>query len=161
MNYKNKEKWKNVDGFENYLVSNKGRIMNSKTGKILKPRDDRKGYQYVDLYKDGKSKSLKVHRLVAQSFVKNPYHLETVNHLDEVKDNNKADNLEWLSLADNIRYSKCKPVEMYDLKSGRLLCTFNSLTECSRLTGFCDSTISMACRGQYKKAYGYIWRYKD
>lgn len=160
MNYKNKEKWKNVKGFENYLVSNKGRIMNGKTGKILRPYDSH-GYEKVDLYQNGKRKKLKVHRLVAQAFIDNPHNFETVNHLDEVKVNNKADNLEWLSLADNIRYSHCKPVEMYDLKSGRLLCTFNSLTECSRLTGFDDSTISKACRGQYKKAYGYIWRYKD
>ena len=161
MNYKNKEKWKNVDGFDNYLVSNKGRVMNGKTGRILRPASDGHGYDKVVLCKNGITSTKKVHRLVGEAFIDNPNELDTINHIDENKHNNTADNLEWLSLADNIRYSNCKPVEMYDLKSGRLLCTFNSLTECSRLTGFDDSTISMACRGQYKKAYGYIWRYKD
>lgn len=160
MNIRNKERWKNVDGFENYLVSNKGRVMNSKTGKILRPYDSH-GYEKVDLYRNGKRKKLKVHRLVAKAFVDNPQHLDTVNHLDEVKGNNRADNLEWLSLGDNIRYSLAKPVEQYDLESGELLATFESLSDCCRLTGYSDSIISLACRGRYKKAYGYIWKYQD
>jgi len=161
MSKSNVEQWKNIKEFDNYLVSNKGRIMNGKTGKILKPRDDRRGYEKVDLYQNGKSKSLKVHRIVAQAFIDNPNDLETVNHIDENKHNNNVENLEWMSNGDNIRYSQAKPVEQYDFESGRLICIYSSLSDCSRLTGFNNSVISMACRGQYKQAYGYIWKYQD
>lgn len=159
---KNKnEQWRSIEGFDNYLVSNKGRIMNGKTGRILRPADDGGGYDKVVLCKNGITSTKKVHRLVAQAFIDNPNNLETVNHIDEDKHNNNVENLEWLSSGDNTRYSLSKPVEQYDLYSGELLATYPSTMAVERLMGFGNSTISMACRGQYKKAYGYIWKYAD
>ena len=155
------EQWRSIKEFDNYLVSNKGRIMNAKTGKILRPADDGGGYPMVNLCKEGKPKLKKVHRLVGEAFIENPNNLETINHIDEDKHNNNVENLEWLSRGDNIRYSQAKPVEQYDLESGRLICTYSSLSDCCRMTGFDISLISKACRGQYKKAYGYIWKYAD
>ena len=158
MNYRNIERWRPVEGFETYLVSNKGRVMNGRTGKILHPYSH-KGYSRVDLFKDGKKVHKKVHRLVGAAFVDNPDNLATINHIDEVKTNNRADNLEWMSAADNCRYSCAKPVEMYDIYRGDLICTFASLTQCSELMGFNRSTISRACRSANKYAYGFIWRF--
>ncbi len=155
------EQWRSIKEFDNYLVSNKGRVMNAKTGRILKPVDDGHGYEQVNLYKDGVTSTKKVHRLVGVAFIDNPNNLETINHIDEDKSNNKADNLEWLSLGDNVRYSQSKQVEQYDLKSGELLTTYPSVNAVERLTGYGKGLISKACRGQYKKAYGYIWKYKD
>ena len=155
------EQWRSIEGFDNYLVSNKGRVMNSKTGRILKPADNRQGYEQVILCKDGKGTNKRVNRLVAQAFIDNPNNLETVNHIDEDKHNNNVDNLEWMSRGDNVRYSLSKPVEQYDLKSGELLATYPSTNAVERLMGFNQSTISKACRGQRKKAYGYIWKYAD
>ena len=156
-----KEIWKKIDGYDGYEVSKQGRIKNTMTGRILKPQDNGGGYEQVTLCKDGKSKKLQVHRLVAQAFIDNPNDLETVNHIDEDKHNNNVENLEWLSSGDNTRYSQSKQVNQYDLQSGRLICTYSSLSDCCRITGFNQSTISMACRGMYKRAYDYIWRYKD
>lgn len=155
------EQWRSIEGFENYLVSNKGRIMNGKTGRILRPRDNGHGYEIVWLCKDGKGTNKHVHRLVGEAFIDNPNDLETINHIDQDKHNNNVENLEWLSRGDNIRYSLSKPVEQYDLESGELLATYPSTMAVERLMGFANQCISMACRGQYKKAYGYIWRYKD
>lgn len=159
---KNKnEQWRSIKEYDNYLVSNQGRVMNAKTGKILKAWDNTKGYDYVTIRNDEGISKRRVSRLVGEAFIENPNNLETINHIDQDKHNNNADNLEWMSLGDNIRYSLAKPVEQYDYKSGRLICTYSSLSDCSRLTGFSNGVISMACRGQYKQAYGYIWKYQD
>lgn len=159
---KNKnEQWRSIKEFDNYLVSNKGRIMNGKTGRILRPADNGYGYEQVILCKDGKKMHKHVHRLVAQAFIDNPNDLETVNHIDENKHNNCVENLEWMSNGDNNRYSKSKPVEQYDLESGELLATYPSTRAVERLMGFNQSAISKACNGQYKQMYGYIWKYQD
>ena len=151
------EKWKPIEDFEGYLISDKGRVMNSKTGRILKPSDNGFGYYQVSLSKNGQRTMKRVSRLVGEAFIDNPNELETINHIDENKHNNKVDNLEWLSRGDNVRYSLSKPVEQYDLFDGELLATYPSTKAVERLTGFDSANVSKACRGQYKKAYGYIW----
>lgn len=101
------EMWKPISGYEGlYEVSNFGRVKSLKFGKekILTP-GNYKGYLSVQLCKDGKRKMMRVHRLVAEAFIPNPNKLETVNHKDEDKTNNSANNLEWMSSVDNVAYS--------------------------------------------------------
>lgn len=94
------EKWKDIEGYEGkYQISNKGRVKalnfrRTTKEKIISGRNN-KGYQAVELWKFGKRKSYLVHRLVALSFVPNPDNLPQINHKDENKLNNNADNLEW------------------------------------------------------------------
>lgn len=94
------EEWKDIEGYEGkYQVSNKGRVkaLNFKRTskeKIIKEANN-KGYKAVKLWKFGKRKSYLVHRLVALSFIPNPKKLPQINHKDEDKLNNNADNLEW------------------------------------------------------------------
>ena len=147
--------WKPVQGFENlYEVSNEGNVRNAKTGRILKTYDNGHGYRKVELG----NKKWYVHRLVGQAFIPNPYNLETINHKNEIKTDNRVENLEWMSRADNLRYSLEKPIEQYDLETGELLCTYPSLSKCCSVTGYDISTISLACHGTRKRAYGYIWK---
>lgn len=102
-----KELWLPVLGFEDmYLVSNKGRIKSLHSGKVLKPRINKYGYQQLTLYRDSKKKTKVVHRLVAIAFIDNPDTLKTVNHKDLNKLNNKISNLEWMSALDNTRHAK-------------------------------------------------------
>lgn len=100
MNDFNNEIWKIIDGFEDYQISNYGRVKSlnynkTKQERILKQATITNGYQQVNLYKDGKQKCFIVHRLVANAFIDNPNNYAEVNHKDECKTNNHVSNLEW------------------------------------------------------------------
>lgn len=106
------EIWKQVENFENYEISTHGRIRkNYKNGKVkyLKPMVTHKGYLVVELWKKGKRKRVKVHRLVAKAFIENPNNLPQINHKDMNKKNNNVENLEWITNRDNcIHYHQNK-----------------------------------------------------
>lgn len=166
-----KETWKPVVGYEGlYEVSSEGNVRNVKTGKILKPKNNRRGYLFVGLYKNGAVKYHYLHRLVALTFIPNPNKLPEVNHKDEIKTNNKLDNLEWISHRDNSNYgkrnervskSKSKAIVQFDLSTGLIIKTYPSTTIATRVTGINYDTISRAARGIYKSAGRFGWRYTN
>ena len=94
--------WKQIEGFENYFVSDVGQVRNANSNKTLAYAKDKDGYLYVSLSKDGKAQKFRVHRLVAQAFIPNPKNLNTVDHINGIKDDNKVSNLQWLSSGDNL-----------------------------------------------------------
>lgn len=108
------ETWKDIAGYEGlYQVSDFGKVRSAShicRGKrihgILRKLhvNARTGYSYAVLCKNGIRKNYAVHRLVASAFVPNPTGEKTVNHKNEIKTDNRAENLEWMSLADNLRY---------------------------------------------------------
>ena len=165
------ETWKEIAGYEGiYEVSDQGRVKSLWHGKekILKPGKTTRGYLKVNLYKDGHRKPLLVHRLVSEAFIPNPQGLETVNHKDEDKTNNKVGNLEWMSQKDNNNYGTrnkragdalSKQVQMFDKSTCELLATFPSTMEADRVTGIAKQNISACCLGKRKSSGGYIWRY--
>lgn len=79
------EKWFPIKGFENYLISNTGKVKNSNTGKLLYINDKGGKYYSVDLWKNNKRKRMYVHRLVAMAFIENPENKPAVNHIIEDK----------------------------------------------------------------------------
>jgi hypothetical protein len=91
------EQWKKIEGYENYKVSNKGRIRNTRTKKFLVGGVNNCGYVKIGLTKEKKLKQFQMHRLVAQAFVDNPEHKELVRHRDNDNLNNEASNLYWVS----------------------------------------------------------------
>lgn len=100
------ELWKPVYGYENlYDISNKGNIRNTKRNKLLHFGKNNKGYLLTTLWKSNSQKTFTVHKLVAQMFVANPENKQQVNHKDGFKENNHADNLEWVSCRENILHS--------------------------------------------------------
>jgi len=112
------EIWKDISGYEGcYQVSNLGRVRSCdrytshKTGtqfvrgQLLKPWMNDKGYFYVQLHKDSKGKKEKVHRLVAFAFVDGFFEGSQVNHIDGVKINNQASNLEFCTASKNMYHS--------------------------------------------------------
>lgn len=154
------EIWRDIPDYPDYQVSNLGRVRSLKYGNeyFLKPGVDKDGYLVVSLFKYGKAKQYKIHRLVAQAFIPNPNNYPQVNHKDEVKTNNLVDNLEWCTAQYNVDYSNSKLVGQYDL-SGNLIQTWKSTIEIQRQLGFLQGDISNCCTGRYKTAYGYVWKY--
>ena len=117
-----KEIWKDIIGFEGiYEISNLGRIRRIKTGRILSTRRSDGWYITVTLYKDKKRYGKSLHRLVAETFVPNPYNLPEVNHIDEDKINNRADNLEFCDRKYNVNYGTIKDrIRNTRLKNGHI-----------------------------------------
>lgn len=165
------ETWKPITDYVGlYEVSSEGRVRNVKTGKILKPKNNRRGYLFVGLHKNGAVKNRYIHRLVAQAFIPNPNKLPEVNHKDEIKANNNLDNLEWVSHRDNSNYGKrnerisksmSKPIVQIDLSTGLIIKTYPSTTIATRVTGINYDTISRAARGIIKSAGRFGWRYTN
>ena len=121
---------KPIDGFPGYWVNSYGRVWSERSNKWLKSAPNSNGYLGVVLCRDGKQFTKTIHRLVAEAFVPNddPEHKDTVDHIDNDKTNNRADNSQWLSRADNVRKSICKAVMLFDTLSGTVE-QFDSQTE--------------------------------
>ena len=171
------EIWKDVVGYGGaYQVSNYGNVRNAK-GNILKPQPRRHGYLSVWLYggehlKERNGKAFSIHRIVADAFLPNPDNLLEVNHIDENKQNNRADNLEWCSHKDNSNHgtrgerigvankngARSKAICQYSL-DGKFVARFESLHEADRQTGISYKSIWNALNGRDKTSHGYIWKY--
>ncbi len=150
-----------------YQVSNLGKIkrIDRSIEKVLKPGTQKRGYLYVNLCKDGKASTCRVHRLVAETFIPNPDNLPQVNHKDENKANNDYLNLEWCNEKYNMNYgtrnlraSKSRGTPIRCVETDML---YHSAKEASRKTGIYQSSISRCCNGDYgfKTAGGYHWEY--
>jgi len=102
-----KELWRNIDGYKGmYQISSKGNVRSYKynSPRILKFGKTNHGYLYINLSKNGKYKTIMVHRLVAKYFLGKSN--LTVNHINGNKLNNTVENLEWLSMEDNYQHAK-------------------------------------------------------
>lgn len=183
------EVWVDIEGYEGlYQVSNQGRVRSLpkpyfkgkkylRDGYEMKQRLKPNGYMQIGLYKNGVLKTVCVHRLVAKAFIPNENNLPYVNHKDENKSNNIADNLEWCDAAYNIHYGNAieklskakrnnpiqsKPVAMYTL-DGKLVNVFPSANEAQRRTGVDQAQVSKCCNKDagYYTAGGYKWMYYE
>ena len=177
VNQNKSEEWKTIDGFPNYEVSNLGNVRSKDRtvlrkgnptkikGHTLNPREA-KGYMRVALYNGSRSnhRAYSVPRLVAEAFVSNSNNLPSINHKDEDKKNNNADNLEWCTHKYNSNYGtaierrvqhqdwnsiamkQASPIKQID-KNGYVVGMWMSMIECERETGFNGASISKCCSG--------------
>lgn len=96
------EEWKDITGYEGlYMLSDLGNVKSIYSNKILKPSANKYGYVRFSATKDKKQKTLRIHRLVAESFIPNPNNLPQVNHIDGNKLNCTKGNLEWSTDSEN------------------------------------------------------------
>lgn len=177
------EIWKDVQGYDGlYQVSSLGRIRSlgrkckaknnstqSKRPRILTQEITVFGYCRVRLFNsEGMAKHYAVHRLVMEAF-SGPSDCQ-VNHINEIKTDNRLVNLEYCSamqncnygtrnkrLRDNLKGNNSKPVNQYDT-CGRYIATYSSRLEAEAATGISASKIGACCTGNRKAAGGYMWR---
>lgn len=184
------EVWRDIPNFEGYyLVSNMGRIKsldrNTKyrrsrdsistsrffEGKIIKASLYGK-YQICHLKIGDLKKAVKYHRIVCSVFHSNPNNLPEVNHKNEIKTDNRADNLEWcdrkynlnwgtaiqrISIAGTNHPQKSHIVYQYTL-DGKFVSKYPSIAEAERITHIKSANIYSVCKGtKSSSAGGYIW----
>jgi hypothetical protein len=94
-----------IEGFENYLIGEDGRVINSKKDNILTPSLNENGYLYITLWKENRQYPRTVHRLVALAYVPNPDSKPIVNHKDANRANPHKGNLEWVTQSKNIKHA--------------------------------------------------------
>lgn len=154
----------------NSTINDVGTVTNIKTGLRKAYNTNRQGYLSVALCMQGKVKLEKVHRLVAQAFIPNPENKPQVNHKNGDKTDNRVENLEWVTNSENIRhayenglcsmdYRKVK-VTAYTLQ-GNFIKTYSSITQASNDLGVSAGNIVLCCKGIYKYAKDYIFRYGE
>ena len=162
---------KEIKGYPNYLISENGEVINKSRQRRLRTTISSWGYERVGLYKDGKTKVFLVHRLVAEAYIPNPENLPQVNHIDMVKTNNCASNLEWCTAKYNVNYggesssmakmmnSRRRPV--VQILNGVVIGEFESACDAERATGIHQSNISKCClhRKYFNSAGGYQWEF--
>lgn len=126
---------KDIIGYEGlYTIDIFGNVIRTKDGNEVPQQKNKFGYMNVSLYKNGKQKQYKVHRLIAQAFIPNPQNKEQVNHIDGNKTHNVVWNLEWCTCKENINHAikiglnpKCTPVRI--VETGQ---TYPDITSCAK-----------------------------
>lgn len=166
------ERWNNIPEFNNYEISDYGRVRNKRSGRILKTSDSRGGYEKVNLYSNGSQRSRKIHRLVATEFVDGKEDGKIVNHIDGNKKNNRFDNLEWVTSSENNahafrlglnhRSEKCGTPKR-SVKIIELDIVFESIAECARYLNVNPSHIGLCLSSKRcnKTCHGYTFEYAN
>lgn len=177
------EIWKDIPNYEGlYQASNLGRIKSLERfrkgangslvtvkEKILKPQIDGIDYYGVCLYKQSIKKTCKIHRLVWLAFNGPIPEGLQVNHINEIKADNRLENLNLMTAKENTNWGSrneraakklSKVVLQFDLNDN-FIKEYQSAHQVERELGFASQNISKCCKGKFKTAYRYKWRYKE
>lgn len=188
------EIWKDIPNYEGiYKISNFGRIKSlsrlirksNKNGNIiskniiLKPRIDKDGYLVSSLNKNGKYSTIKVHRIVAQSFIPNPDNKPNVNHKNGIKTDNRVSELEWNTISENQKH-RYNSLKQNGVNKGRLgiknklskkviqytldlkyIRKWDCISDIERELGFRASGIVQTCKKKQSHCGGFIWMYDE
>lgn len=178
------EIWREIEGYEGYLVSNFGRVKSKRKNKtnfdiIMKMSFDKNGYRRVKLFKNKYPKSIMVHRLVGFSFIDNPENKPQINHINGIKYDNRLENLEWCTNKENVIHaiktglipsskgkkkrkgieqkSKWKPVIQKSF-TGEIIKKYDTISHALK-DGFYMHHITACCQGVKKQYKGFFWEY--
>lgn len=157
--------WKPIPSIPTAMAHPSGRVASLEKGGKLRERlgrIDSGGYRRVGV----NGKLYKMHRLIAETFCPNPNGFPIVNHIDENRLNNCANNLEWCTYQHNSLHGTArqraiekvsKPVVAKD-SGGNIVYTFNSAAEAGS-KGFTYNNISSCCHGHQKTHKGLYWSF--
>lgn len=155
-----------LEEYPMYLIYKDGRIFSMYWKRFLSYTLDKDGYEKVTLInKNNEIKYLRVHRVIAETFIPNPKKLPLVNHKDENKRNNNVSNLEWCDSKYNANYGTrnkklrdCfrKQIKQFDLE-GNYIKTWDAISDAMKF--YNNSGIWLCVAGKRKTAAGYKWSY--
>ena len=151
------EIWKPLRNFPSYNGSSEGRIMNVRTQTILKPRIGTKGYEQVSLIKNNKAYTVRVHRVIAETFLGEHPNMD-VRHKDFDRTNNRVENLYWSTRRETVssafeRGTK-KPSRQISIRVLETGIVYDSLRACERATGCAETEISKYLAGKRSHVKG-------
>lgn len=146
---------RSVTRFVNY--KNLGAI-SKRSSIILSPKITSKEYLEVVLVRSNSRKCYRVHKLIAMTFLDNPHKYPYINHINENKQDNRVENLEWCSpKQNNDAYYGKKLIGQYNLE-GHLLHTYTIYENAGRAIGGNKHDVYKCCKGLLKTYKGFIWK---
>jgi len=160
------EIWKEIPGSGGkYQISNYGNVYSLINNVQLKGVNNGNGYLRVKL----NERLFYIHRLVAMAFIPNPKCYKEINHKDENKLNNNADNLEWCSHKYNMKFGTRNKMAIDNTKksviqytmSGKYVCSYNSIVEAAGKMSISKGNIVSVLKGNRKSAGDYKWKYNN
>lgn len=175
------EVWHDVLGYEGlYVVSNLGRVKSlassnhKKHDIILRQYATGNGYLTVGLYKEGRVKNRRTHKLVAEAFLPTIDGFDEINHLDEDKFNNTVENLSRCDRSTNVNYGSRNLIVAYKLMNrpdhskvvlqvdndGSVILRFRSTHDAAKFFGCWPGQIARVCRGERTNYKGMKFRYE-
>ena len=164
------EEWNQVLNNPKYLISNYGQIFSvEKKMKLIPQIAKRGGYLVIKISYSGKKKCVKIHRLVAESFLENNLNKPQVNHIDGNKINNHVSNLEWCTSSENLKHAYATGLNKgnKEYTSVRILAKnlttgdkkeFSSIREAGRSLGVFGQNICSNLSGKIKSVKGYSFQ---
>lgn len=154
------EVFKDIKSNPSYQISNFGRVWSKKSNRCLKPQKDNCGYLRIQLYSgNGQVRTEKVHRLVAIAFLDNPNNLPEVNHINHIRDDNRVENLEWVSHKTNCeKMSDIRKVGKFD-REGNLLEVFDTLSQAAASQNVKPNVILAYMKSKPQKTRKFLWKY--
>lgn len=135
---------KDIPGYEGlYSITKDGKVWSIKNNRFLNPTKNRDGYLKIGLYKENKEKKYSVHRLVAMTYIPNPNNLPQINHINEIKSDNRVENLEWVTHKQNCNHGT-RNQKIRKAISGKNNCNYRKpMSEEQKIK------ISMSKKGKY------------
>ncbi|AYV82011.1 MAG: HNH endonuclease [Homavirus sp.] len=166
------EEWKSIPEFSRYICSKSGKIYSNKIKRDLICYKDADGYLSVKLKKDDEKKyTVRVHRVVAITWIPNPNNEKTVHHKNRIRDDNRVENLEWMSTADQnltinkncqLITKKCRAVWKCNIKTGKKIEKYDTINEAAEKNNVkCVNQISQCANGKIKHTHGFKWKFDD